>query len=259
MYNNNLINMYKTYILLGIWSQEGLDHLVRKSSKIKDVGKRIDFLSRQFLDLDYAESTMIGDVNIPEVLAINLEGVDCFTYVDYIEAMRLSGSFSEFKVNLRKVRYKSGIVAFENRNHFFTDWQEFNSDFVDDVTEEIGAKKMMRVQKTLNEKKDGTYFLPGIYPVKREIEYVPSEAIDDSVLNRLRIGDYVGIYSNVKGLDVSHVGIIIKDGDKIYLRHASSLKKHRKVVDQDFKNYIVDKPGMIVFRPKDPLTSVLLK
>jgi hypothetical protein len=46
------------------------------------------------------------------------------------------------------------------------------------------------------------------------------------------------------------VGILIKDGDKIYLRHASSLKKHRKVIDQDFKKYIVGKPGIIVLRPK---------
>jgi hypothetical protein len=66
----------------------------------------------------------------------------------------------------------------------------------------------------------------------------------------MRTGDYVGIYSEIKGLDVSHVGIVIKDGDKIYLRHASSQKKQRKVVDQDFKDYIFKKPGIIVFRPK---------
>lgn len=240
----------KEGILLGKFSQEELDHIIRESSKIKDVARRIDFLSRQFLDLDYLESTLIGDINIPEVFVINLEGVDCFTFIDCIEAMRLSGSFPEFKVNLRKVRYKSGSVSFENRNHFFTDWQEFNSDFVDDITEEIGAKKTVRVQKKLNEKEDRTYFLPGIYPVRRKIKYIPSDAVDDSVLNKLSTGDYVGIYSNVKGLDVSHVGIIIKDGDKIYLRHASSLKENRKVIDQDFKSYITSKPGINVFRPK---------
>jgi len=246
--------MFKTFrteeiIILGKFLQEGLDRIIQKSSKIKDVASRIDFLSRNFLDLDYVESTLIGDINIPEVFMINLKGVDCFTFIDYIEAMRLSGSFPEFKVNLRKVRYKSGIVAFENRNHFFTDWRDFNPDFVNDVTEKIRAKKTIRVQKTLNVKEDRTCFLPGIRPVQQEIIYIPSDAIDVSVLNKLRTGDYVGIYSTLKGLDVSHVGIIIEDGDKIYLRHASSLKKHRKVVDQDFKNYIVGKPGIIVFRP----------
>lgn len=242
--------MHKTHILLGKFSQEELDRIIQKSSKIKDVASRIDFLSGNFLDLDYVESTLIGDINIPEVFMINLKGVDCFTFIDYIEAMRLSGSFPEFKVNLRKVRYKSGIVAFENRNHFFTDWREFNSDFIDDITEEIGAEKTIRVQKTLNQKKDRTYFLPGIQTVKRGIKYIPPDSINDSVLSKLRTGDYVGIYSKVNGLDVSHLGILIKREDKPYLRHASSQKKYKKVVDQDFRSYIAGKPGIIVFRPK---------
>jgi hypothetical protein len=242
----------KAHIILGKFSQEELDHIIYKSSKIKDIARRIDSLSGQLLDLDYVESTLIGDINTLDAFVINLEGVDCFTFIDYIEAMRLSNSFSEFTVNLRKVRYKSGKVIFENRNHFFTDWREFNSDFIDDVTEEIGAQRTIKVQKTLNEKEDGTYFIPGVHPVLREIKYIPSAAIDDSVLNKLSIGDYIGIYSNKQGLDVSHVGISIKEGDKTYLRHASSLKKHRKVVDQDFKKYITGKPGIIVFRPKVP-------
>ena len=242
----------KESILLGEFTQEDIDHIIHEASIINDVGKRIDFLSRLFQDLDYRESTLIGSINIPEVFALNFEGVDCYTYIDYVEAMRLSSSFSEFKVNLRKVRYKSGMVAFENRNHFFTDWREFNADFVKDITEEIGTQKAIRAQKMINEKEDGTFFLPGIHPVQREITYVPSNAIDESVLNRLGSGDYVGIYSEVQGLDVSHVGIIIKDRDDIYLRHASSLKEYRKVVDQDFRKYIVEKPGLIVLRPKMP-------
>ena len=202
--------------------------------------------------MDYSESTLIGAINIPEVFVINFEGVDCYTYIDYVEAMRLSNSFSSFKMNLRKVRYKSGRIAFENRNHFFTDWREFNADFVKDITEEIGTQKAIIAQKMINEKEDGTFFLPGIHPVQQEITYVASNAIDESVFNKLETGDYIGIYSEVQGLDVSHVGIIIKDRDDIYLRHASSLKEYRKVVDQDFKRYIVGKPGIIVFRPKDP-------
>ena len=242
----------KESILLGNFSQEELDHIMRKASTIEDIAERIDFISRYFLGLNYGESTLIGAIKIPEVLVINLQGVDCFTYIDYVEAMRLSNSFSAFKVNLRKVRYKSGIVVYENRNHFFTDWREWNSESIDDITEEIGFQKAIKIQKLLNEKEDGTYFLPGVHPVKREFSYIPSDAVDDLILHKLRTGDYVGIYSEVQGLDVSHVGIIIKDRDDIYLRHASSLKEYRKVVDQDFRKYIVEKPGLIVLRPKMP-------
>ncbi|MEW6068894.1 MAG: N-acetylmuramoyl-L-alanine amidase-like domain-containing protein [Nitrospirota bacterium] len=212
---------------------------------------RIDFLSRQFLDLDYIESTLIGDTNTPEVFVINLKGVDCFTFIDYIEAMRLSGSFSEFKKNLRRIRYKSGKVTFKNRNHFFTDWRVFNSDFISDVTEEIGGEKVIHIKKTLNAKGDRTSFVEGIHPFQREIKYIPADSIDDSILKNLRTGDYAGVYSRLQGLDVSHVGIIIKDKDRIFLRHASSQKNCRKVVDNDFKHYIINKPGIIVLRPKD--------
>lgn len=242
--------MYKEQILLGKFSRNELHRIINESSRIGDPGTRTAFLSGQFLDTDYAESTLIGDKDTSEVFVINLKEVDCLTFIEYIEAMRLSDSFSKFAENVKRIRYKSGIVSFENRNHFFTDWKKYNSDFVVDITEGMSAQRTIKIQKFLNEKEDGTYFLPGIHPVEREIAYIPAGAIDDLILDTLRTGDYIGIYSHAKGLDVSHAGIIIKDGENIYLRHASSQKEYRKVIDQDFKNYIVNKPGVVVFRPK---------
>ncbi len=237
-------------IILGKWNEKQLDNIIRKGSQIHDLGKRIDFLSGQFLNVSYRESTLIGNANTPEVFVINLEGVDCFTYIDYVEAMRLSSSFSEFEENLKNVRYKHGKVAFKNRNHFFTDWIEFNSNHIKDVTEEVGGEKTKRVEKTLNEKGDGAYFLPGIPVKQREIRYIPSSAFNKTIIERLRTGDYVGIYSEAQGLDVSHTGIVIKDGDKVYLRHASSREGNRRVVDEDLINYISNKPGLVILRPQ---------
>ncbi len=238
-------------ILLGRWTQDELGRVIHKASGIRDVGKRIGFLSGRFLGVRYQASTLIGDMNTPEVFVIDVRRVDCFTYIDYIEAMRLSGSFAGFKENLKKVRYRSGKVAFKNRNHFFTDWRVFNSAYVDDVTASVGGLRTKNIRKVLNLRKDGTYFLPGIAPVEREIQYIPSDAIDDTVTKRLRTGDYVGIYTKMQGLDVTHTGIIIKRQGKVYLRHASSARKNRKVVEQDFITYISKTPGLIVFRPKE--------
>ncbi len=240
----------KELIILGKWNEKQLDYIIRESSKIHDLDIRIDFLSEQFLNVDYKESTLIGNINIPEVFVVNLQGVDCFTYIDYVEAMRLSNSFPEFKDKLRTIRYQSGNVDFLKRNHFFTDWEYFNSEYVDDVTEKIGGNKTKTVLKTLNDKNDGTYFLPGIPPKQRKIKYIPSEAIDVEMVSKLRSGDYIGIYSNQDGLDVSHVGIVIKEGSKVYFRHASSSEENRKVVDDDFITYISDKPGMLILKPK---------
>jgi hypothetical protein len=238
-----------TKIYLGKWSEDGLDHIIREASHIEDAGERINVISGQFLGIPYRESTLIGDVNTPEVFVINLEAMDCFTFVDYVEAMRLSGSFSGFKRNLKRIRYKSGKVAFENRNHFFTDWQVFNKEFINDTTRMIGGHKAKSVQKTLNKREDGTYFLPGIKPKEREFTYLPAEVIDHAAVAKLKTGDYIGIYADTQGLDVSHVGILVRHGDAVYLRHASSTKNQRKVTDQDFKHYITGKPGIIVLRP----------
>lgn len=248
--------MIEPYIRFGTWTERELDRILTESSRIHDIGKRIDFLSWHFLDTTYAESTLIGDMNNPEVFVINLEGVDCLTFIENIEAMRLSSSFEGFKKNLVKVRYKSGEVAFQNRNHFFTDWVESNANFIDDVTEEIAPEKIRRDQKLLNEKEDKTFFVQGIKPGMREMRYIPSEHVDGAVLNRLRTGDYTGIYSHLGGLDVSHVGIFVRDNKKVTLRHASSASKNRKVIDEDFMEYITDKPGIIVLRPKTYTSEV---
>ena len=241
----------KTHINLGKWTQDILDDIIRTSAGIKETGERVNFLSKLFLGVDYAEATLIGDARAPEVFVINLAGVDCFTFIDYVEAMRRSGTFNEFEKNLKKVRYRNGEIAFENRNHFFTDWREYNPAFIEDVTEKIGAQKTRRTIKSLNLKEDGTFFLQGIQPRQREVSYIPSETIDDSVLCSMHTGDYAGIYSALPGMDVSHAGIVINDRGTIYLRHASSGMKYRKVVDQDLRNYMYDKTGLIIFRPRD--------
>lgn len=237
-------------IVFGKWTEDTIDRIINKASELKGAGARIEFLSAQFLGTQYKEDTLVGSKDITEELAINLEWVDCFTFIDYIEAMRISKSFSEFKSNLMKVRYRSGNISYESRNHFFTDWREFNSGLVEDATEKIGAGKSKRIKKVLNRRDDGKYLLQGIPCREREVVYIPSESVDDAVIESLRTGDYAGIYSVKDGLDVSHAGIIIKDRDKTLLRHASSSAKNRKVVDENFREYIDDKPGIVLLRPK---------
>ncbi len=274
-------------LILSKWTVAELDRILQHSFTIRDTGERIDSLSRQFLGIAYKESTLIGGINTPEVFVINLEEVDCFTFIEYIESMRLSGCFPEFKENLKRVRYRQGKVTFKTRKHFFTDWREYNQETIEDVTAMIGGAKTARVKKRLNLKSDGAYIIPGISPEEREINYIPVDVVDDLILNRLKTGDYAGIYSDETlmsrsftkghenppplsiqmtgegkgegdqkgfsgedGLDVSHVGIIIKSKNAIYLRHASSLKENRKVIDADLRGYLTKKPGLVILRPK---------
>ena len=241
--------MHETRILLGKFSEAVLDNILKKSSDMNGISDRIKFLSDQFLGVAYMESTLAGSRDIPEILVVNLEGIDCFTFIDYVEAMRMSHSFSDFLENLVRVRYKSGDVSFTSRKHFFTDWAGSVPASVNDITGEIAGMETGKSLKLLNRKEDGTYYLPGIEPVEREISYIPSSSIDEQVLEKITTGDYVGIYSHMAGLDVSHVGIFIRDGNETYMRHASSHAKIRKVIDEDFRSYVTKTPGIVVLRP----------
>jgi len=87
---------------------------------------------------------------------------------------------------------------------------------------------------------------------KRIINYIPTKDLREVIVERLKTGDYVGIYANRPDLDVSHVGIIIRDGNKLLFRHASSQSQRRTVIDEDFMKYVSSKPGIIILRPKPP-------
>jgi hypothetical protein len=186
----------------------------------------------------------------PEVFTINLAGVDCFTFLDYVEAMRWSKSFDDFKRNLKKIRYQSGIVDYQHRNHYFTDWIEFNADLVADVTKQVGADKTEKIIKTLNNGAENKPLLPGVPSRKLIINYIPTEDLREVIIERLKTGDYVGIYTNHPDLDVSHVGIVIRDRNKLLFRHASSKTQHRTVIDEDFMKYMINRPGLVILRAR---------
>jgi len=239
------------FISLGKWTPDLLDKIISESNKLKDQGKRIESISQNFFETPYKNNTLKGWIDKKEQLTLSLDGVDCFTFIDYVEAMRLSDSYISFLTNLQRIRYKNSTIEFTARNHFFTDWIESNSDFVEDVTGNIGGEKARTKEKILNLKGDGSYFLPGIGTVKRRIVYIPSQYIDIEITEQLKTGDYAGIYTETPGLDVSHVGIIIRASNQTLLRHASSKKEYKKVIDEDFMEYIKNKDGLIVLRPKD--------
>jgi len=233
---------------MGKWTTTILDSIMREAARITDTGERIGFISRQFLNTPYKESSLIGSLTVPEDLVIDLEGMDCMTFIEYVEAMRLSGTYAEFTINLRMVRYKKGIVAYESRRHFFTDWVGHAPQTVEDVTTIVGGVKTVKVRKRLNLNSDGTYILPGIGITEREISCMPVDAIDNIVIEQIKTGDYAGIYCDKDGLDVTHAGIIIKDENDVYLRHASSRKDTYKIVDENLIKYLTGKNGLIILR-----------
>lgn len=204
------------------------------------VEEDISKLSEKFLDVEYVSGTLSNPQidTSAEKLIIDFSSLDCFTYIDTIEALKHSIDFESFRQKLIETRYKDGKVTYHNRNHFFSDWVENND--IKDITCEVGACK--KSIKTLNE--DYKY-LKEIPEVIREISYIPTKDIE---LDKLKDGDYIGIYTPKDDLDVTHTGIIIKKDDKVFIRHASS--KYKKVLDSELFEYTKNKEGVLIYRGK---------
>jgi hypothetical protein len=212
--------------------------------------ERIAYLSALFLDTPY---TLVQRNHYPKAkgLIIQLDGVDCMSYVEYIEALARSKSLREFPKKLRFVRYRNGIVDDGAKRHFFTDWIENG---YGNIAPLIAPNKAKEVRKLLNADRQ----IAAVAPFWRTFSYIPSHAFDEKLFSRLQTGDIVGAYAakpSQHWLDVTHMGIIIvKDGIP-YFRNASSLRRYNKVVDIPLQDYLKRVPGILVLRKTQRKTA----
>ncbi|QHB32605.1 DUF1460 domain-containing protein [Yersinia canariae] len=210
-------------------------------------GEVINKVSAAFLGTPYKADMLIGSPTKPEKLVIDFRGLDCFTYLDYVNSLRKATDTTDFVQQLISTRYINSDISYKNRKHFFTDWSHQPPLNAQDVTAKISSHAVT-VTKFLNQKKDGSEFIPTLGIVKRDVVYIPAEFINETVVSQLKTGDYIGIYTKIEGLDVTHTGIFIMTPDGPMLRNASSLQKNMKVVDSPFIQYVKDKPGIVVLR-----------
>ncbi|NJC87184.1 MAG: DUF1460 domain-containing protein [Desulfuromonas sp.] len=224
--------------------------VLTKASRLTDPGERIVRISERFLDTPYRAQTLVGSADTPEQLTIRLDAVDCFTLLDYVEALRRTGDPGEFRNRLIEVRYRDGIIAWNQRRHFFTDWAAAPGGRLVDVTAEVGGDRARQAAKVLNRKVDGSRYLAGVAEQERPVRFIPTQRLDAKVLGRLHPGDYLGIYTDQAGLDVSHVGIVVRKDGRLWLRHASSRREVGRVVDSDLSAYLAGKPGIVILRPQ---------
>ena len=224
-------------------------HLPAAASPASDAaGARIAAVSAQFLGVPYQAQTLIGSPLIAEKLVVDLRSVDCFTYLDYVEALRKSTTYAGFVQNLVRTRYSDSQVSYLHRRHFFTDWAATQPVNAFDITRQL-SDHSLSVSKALNRKADGSEFLPQLGVTQRQVDYIPSRYIDQAVLDRLHTGDYIGIYTSQPGLDVTHAGIFVETAHGPMLRNASTRTANMKVVDSPFLAYIKSVPGIVVLRP----------
>jgi len=206
-----------------------------------------------------------------EKLVVNLREMDCTTFVENCLALTRTlkskaPGFDRFCAELQKIRYRDGrLNGYESRLHYFSDWI-FNNDqkkIVKDVSREIAHTLMPnRVDfmsthpESYLQLKDDTAMVRKIMQQEAEISfraafYIPKNKLR-GLEELLRDGDIAGITTNITGLDISHVGILVNKAGRIHLLHASSALGKVVLSEETLEEYLMkskSSTGIMVARP----------
>ena len=246
---------------------------VNKNLKEKPIGDVITEIGKSFIGTNYAANTL--DKGDTEELVINLTGLDCTTFLEnaltFARCIKEGKtSFKDYQNELQKIRYRDGIInGYTSRLHYFSDWIYDNErkGIVKNISEEIGGDSLKFKLNFMSEHPDSYVQLkkvPSYLPIikeqeeqinKRKYYYIPKKKIV-SIENKIRNGDLIAITSNVKGLDINHVGIAVKmDDGRIYFMHAPDVGYKVQITKIPLADYLekFDKDtGIIVLRALEP-------
>ena len=218
------------------------------NAKFNSPNERIGHIARQFLGLPYVAHTLEGD---SEVLTVNIDELDCTTFVETVISMAYTvgegrTSWHDYIHNLERIRYRDGkLNCYASRLHYISDWIINNSHRgnFSEVTDEFpnySYKTKTLDFMTSNRKSYKSLSDDNEFEKLKNIEigyhnhrfpYIKTSSLQrKSVRNKLKDGDIIALTTNIKGLDVSHMGLIaIIDGEP-HLMHAS-MKAMKVIID----------------------------
>jgi N-acetylmuramoyl-L-alanine amidase-like protein len=229
-----------------------VEQLLSKVSCEACAGSRIDVFSRHFLRYSYKPNPLVGSAETAEVFTVSLAGFDCVTYIETILALARASNVADFTEGLRKIRYEDGRIQWVRRNHYMTQWIRNNirRGIIRPVT--VAALPTVVRPRVLN-------VVPGLAVRRSRVKCVPKPALR-RLEPQLQSGDLIFFVSTRRNLDVFHVGIIIRQGRTILLRHAS--RGQGLVAEQNLRDFLKRNrmAGVIVVRPQPatrPLQSII--
>lgn len=229
----------------------------------------MDETAKFFLGVPYVGKTLEYE---PERLIVNLREMDCMTFVENVLALAeasASGtpSWQTYLEKLQQIRYRDGkIEDYTSRLHYTSDWiyENEKKGLIADITKEIGGVPLAMDVSFVSTHPE-SYMQLQSHPeyiavmAKKEKEinsrqyyYIPKEEIDKREA-QIRTGDIVCFVTSIKGLDISHVGIVHKEGDKMTFIHASSGKKRVIINEESLQDYVLGikkSKGIMVLRPQ---------
>jgi len=176
---------------------------------------------------------------------VRIDSLDCTTFVETAMALAFTviekrSSWRDFVYNLRRIRYRGGeIEGYPSRLHYICDWavdNKYRGNFSDATGTFPRYSEMVRSIDFMTDNRK-------LYPaLSDQSNYDRIKAIESGYRNHkfpyiktidlgskatkaaFRNGDVVALVSTLKNLDVTHMGIVVKESPEAdpYLLHASS-------------------------------------
>jgi N-acetylmuramoyl-L-alanine amidase-like len=239
----------------------------------KPINEVIVEIGKSFIGTEYKGFVLEKDGE--EHLVVNLRELDCTTYLENVLAIshcikKNKTAFEDFLNELKTIRYRDGIInRYPSRLHYFTDWIYNNQkkNIVEDITKQIGGEPLKlnlnfmsthpESYKQLNENPE---FTSEIEKQEKEISsreyyFIPKTNIEKTE-SKIENGDMIAFTSNIKGLDVNHVGIAVRmKDDRIHILHAPEPGTKVQITQLALPEYISKikhDTGIIVFRAIEP-------
>ena len=229
------------------WLQEAV-------SLSKDSCRTLHF-AKKMLGVPYVAGTLDG--NEEEQLVVLVDSLDCTTFVETVLAFCIADKRGErdyegFKKALTQIRYRDGILnGYTSRLHYFSDWICNNEQmgFVKECTSETACSQPKELWLDFM-----TTHVDSYLPMKKNpelvkemasheknwqgtvVSYIPKEKLNLSPEElKIKDGDVLALVTNIKGLDVVHVGFAFWKDNQLHLLHASSSAK--KVIEDPKTQY----------------------
>lgn len=229
-------------------------NLLEESKRYSQADDVVSYFAKKFVGIPYVANTL--EVNDEEQLVVNLRQMDCTTYVETVVSLALCAQNGQFTYQdyinaLRNLRYRNGVIdGYGSRLHYFSDWIDNNENMgfvkevqspnppfsaiqvlnLDFMSKHPHSYKALRISPYLVEEiRETEINLNG-----KKMNYIPKSSLANTSLLRkvIRNGDILAIVTNVKGLDIAHLGIALWRKDGLHMLHASS-KQGRVVEDNN--------------------------
>ncbi len=234
------------------------DRIIRKFAAQEystlPLGELIAEIGKEFLGVPYVGGTL--EVSENEVCVLNLSELDCVTFYENALAFariikKKTLSEEAFSADLKMMRYRGGkINNYLSRLHYTSDWIRDNVEkgLITDITPNFSYLKkvadvgfMSENPKYYKQLKNNPAFVKKVAAIEAELNankrvYVPKKHVSE-IEAELHSGDIIAVATSIKGLDYSHTGMIVKEGKKARLLHASS-KQKKVILDGSISDYL---------------------